>query len=98
MSFFSNFRADRLIAQIKSSTDILGTESQKSVARLKELGPSGIEAVLAALPDADKQATVALVDVLASLATAKSFPAYVEGLVTGSPRVVAGVLRCARAP
>ncbi len=91
MSFFSNFRADRLIAQIKSSTDILGTESQKSVARLKELGPAGIEAILAALPDADKHATVALVDVLASLATVKSFPSYVEALITGSPRVVAGV-------
>jgi eukaryotic-like serine/threonine-protein kinase len=91
MSFFSNFRADRLIAQIKSSTDILGTESQKSVAKLKELGPAGIEAILAALPDADKHATVALVDVLASLATVKSFPSYVEALITGSPRVVAGV-------
>jgi len=91
MTLFSNFRADRLIAQIKSSNDILGTEAQKAVAKLKELGPSGIEAVLAALPEADKHATVALVDVLSSLATAKSFPTYVEALVTGSPRVIAGV-------
>ena len=91
MSFFSNFRADRLIAQIKSSNDILGTETQKSVAKLKELGPSGIEAVLAALPEADKHATVALVDVLSTLATVKSFPSYVEALITGSPRVIAGV-------
>jgi hypothetical protein len=91
MSFLSNFRADRLITQIKSSNDILGTETQKSVAKLKELGPSGIEAVLAALPDADKHATVALVDVLSALATAKSFPTYVEALITGSPRVIAGV-------
>ena len=91
MSFLSNFRADRLITQIKSSNDILGTETQKSVTKLKELGPKGIEAVLAALPDADKHATVALVDVLASLATAKSFPTFVEALVTGSPRVIAGV-------
>ncbi|MGB8694134.1 MAG: HEAT repeat domain-containing protein [Steroidobacteraceae bacterium] len=91
MSFFSNFRADRLIAQITSSNDILGTETQKSVAKLKELGPGGIEAVLAALPEADKHATVALVDVLSALATAKSFPTYVEALITGSPRVIAGV-------
>ena len=91
MSFLSNFRADRLITQIKSSNDILGTETQKSVAKLKELGPSGIEAVLAALPEADKHATVALVDVLSTLATAKSFPSYVEALITGSPRVIAGV-------
>ncbi len=91
MSFLSNFRADRLITQIKSSNDILGTETQKSVAKLKELGPNGIEAVLAALPEADKHATVALVDVLSALATAKSFPIYVEALITGSPRVIAGV-------
>ena len=91
MSFLSNFRADRLITQIKSSNDILGIETQKSVAKLKELGPSGIEAVLAALPEADKHATVALVDVLSTLATAKSFPSFVEALITGSPRVIAGV-------
>ena len=35
MSFLSNFRADRLITQIKSSNDILGTETQKSVTKLK---------------------------------------------------------------
>src|SRR5882757_5865168 len=74
MAFLSNFRADRLIALIKSSNDILGTEAQKAVAKLKELGPSGIPAVLAALPDADKHATVAFVDVLAAIANVKSFP------------------------
>jgi len=91
MALFSNFRADRLITQIKSSNDILGTETQKAVAKLKELGASGIEAILAALPEADKHATVALVDVLSTLANARTFPAYVEALVTGSPRVIAGV-------
>jgi len=91
MAFLSNFRADRLIALIKSSNDILGTEAQKAVAKLKELGPAGIPAVLAALPDADKHATVAFVDVLAALANVKSFPVFVEALVQGSPRVIAGV-------
>ncbi len=91
MAFLSNFRADRLIAQIKSSNDILGAEAQKAVAKLKELGPAGIPAVLAALPDADKHATVAFVDVLAALATVKSFPVFVEALVQGSPRVIAGI-------
>src|SRR5258706_6688402 len=91
MAFLSNFRADRLIAQIKSSNDILGTEAQQAVAKLKELGSAAIPAVLAALPDADKHATVAFVDVLAALATVKSFPVFVEALVQGSPRVIAGV-------
>jgi serine/threonine-protein kinase len=91
MAFLSNFRADRLIAQIKSSNDILGTEAQKAVAKLKELGPASIPSVLAALPDADKHATVAFVDVLAALANVKSFPVFVDALVQGSPRVIAGV-------
>jgi HEAT repeat protein/tRNA A-37 threonylcarbamoyl transferase component Bud32 len=91
MSFLANFRADRLIGQIKSSTNILGTESQKAIAGLKSLGPSAIEPTLAALPDADKHATVAFVDVLAALANQKTFPAFVTALVEGSPRVIAGV-------
>jgi HEAT repeat protein/tRNA A-37 threonylcarbamoyl transferase component Bud32 len=91
MSFFSNFRADRLIAQIKGSTNVLEPETQKAAAKLKELGPSAIESVLAALPDADKHATVALVDVLAALANTKTFPVFVDALVQGSPRVIAGV-------
>ncbi len=91
MAFLSNYRADRLIAQIKSSNDILGAEAQKAVARLKDLGAASITPILASLPDADKHSTVAFVDVLAALATAKSFPFYVDALVQGSPRVIAGV-------
>ncbi len=91
MSFFSNYRSDRLITQIKSSNDLLGTEAQKAVAKLKDMGPGVIESILAALPDADKHATVALVDVLSSLATVKTFPIFVDALIQGSPRVIAGV-------
>ena len=91
MSLFSNFRADRYITQIKSSNDILGPDTQKAIARLKEVGAGAIEPVLAALPDADKQATVALVDVLATVASIKTFPQLIEAMVQGSPRVIAGV-------
>ncbi|MFO1399927.1 MAG: HEAT repeat domain-containing protein [Steroidobacteraceae bacterium] len=91
MSFFSNLRADRFIAQIKSSNDILGPETQKAIAKLKEVGAGAIEPVLAALPDADKQATVAFVDVLSTVATVKTFPQLLEAMVQGSPRVIAGV-------
>jgi len=91
MSFFSNLRADRLIAQIKSTNDLMGAETQKAIAKLKEVGAGSIDLILAALPDADKHATVAFVDVLGTLASQKTFPQYVQALVTGSPRVVAGV-------
>ncbi|HEY4881770.1 MAG TPA: HEAT repeat domain-containing protein [Steroidobacteraceae bacterium] len=91
MSFFTTLRADRLIEQIKASTNLMGAETQKAIAKLKEAGPGAIEAVIAALPEADKHATVAFVDVLATLANAKSFPKYVQALVQGSPRSIAGV-------
>jgi HEAT repeat protein/tRNA A-37 threonylcarbamoyl transferase component Bud32 len=91
MSFFSNLRADRLIAQIKSTNDLMGVETQKAIAKLKEIGAGSIELIIAALPDADKQATVAFVDILSTLATQKSFPQYIQALVQGSPRVIQAV-------
>jgi serine/threonine-protein kinase len=91
MTLFTNLRADRLIMQIKSTNDLMGAETQKAITKLKEIGPGAIENVIAALPDADKQATVAFVDVLASLASAKTFPQYIQAMVQGSSRVIAGV-------
>ncbi len=91
MSFFTNLRADRLITEIRSCTDPASPETQKAIARLKDLGPGAIESIFAALPDADKNATLAFVEVLAGLVSPKSFPIFVRGLVEGSPRVVAGI-------
>lgn len=91
MSFFTNLRADRLITEIRSCTDPASSDTQKAIARLKDLGPGAIDQVFAALPDADKNATLAFVEVLAGLVSSKSFPLYVRGLVEGSPRVVAGI-------
>jgi len=91
MSFLTTLRADRLILQIRSSTNVMAPETQKAISKLKEAGAGAIEPVIAALPEADKHATVAFVDVLAALASAKTFPLYVQALVQGSPRVIAGV-------
>jgi eukaryotic-like serine/threonine-protein kinase len=91
MSFFTNLRADRLVTEIRSATDPASPATQKAVARLKEIGPSAIESIFAALPDADKTATVAFVDVLSSLVSPKTFPQFMRGLVEGSPRVVSGI-------
>ena len=91
MAFLTNLRADRLVTSLRSSTDPTHPETQKAVARLKDLGAGAIAPVLAALPEADKNATVAFVDVLAALVSAKTFPQFAEGLVQGSPRVIAGI-------
>jgi eukaryotic-like serine/threonine-protein kinase len=90
MSFFTNLRAERLIAEIRSA----GTDdpaAHKAAAKLKELGPGGIESIFAALPEADKNATTLLVEVLTGLVNHKTFPQLMQGLVEGSPRVVSSI-------
>jgi HEAT repeat protein/tRNA A-37 threonylcarbamoyl transferase component Bud32 len=91
MSFFTNIRADRYITELKEATDVAAPNTQKAIAKLRELGPGVIEPVTAALADADKIATVAYIEVLTGLVNQKSFPKFIEAMVTGSPRVVAGV-------
>ncbi len=91
MSFFTNLRAERLITEIRSSQDLSSPGTQKAIAKLKELGPGAVEPVFAALPDSDKNSTMALVEVLGGLVSAKTFGQFMRGLVEGSPRVIAGI-------
>jgi len=91
MALFTNLRSDRLITQIKSTNKPLAEETLKSVAKLKALGPGVIEPVILSLADADKNATVALVDVLSTLVSNKTFPRYLQGLCNGNARIAAGI-------
>jgi serine/threonine-protein kinase len=91
MSFFTNLRADRLITEIRSTTDPASPVTQKAVARLKDLGAGAIEPVFAALPEAGKPATVAFIEVLAGVVSQKTFPQFVRGLVEGSAKVIASI-------
>src|SRR4051812_1419188 len=91
MSFFTNIRADRFITELKGATDVAAPQTQKAISKLRELGAGAIEPVTAALADADKIATVAYIEVLTGLVTQKPFPKFIESMVTGSPRVIAGV-------
>ncbi len=91
MSFFTNIRADRFITELKEAKDVAAPQTQKAIAKLRDLGPGAIEPVTAALADADKIATVAYIEVLTGLVNQKTFPKFIEAMVTGSPRVVAGV-------
>jgi serine/threonine-protein kinase len=91
MSFFTNIRADRFITELKEAKDVAAPQTQKAISKLRELGPGAIEPVTAALADADKIATVAFIEVLTGLVNQKTFPKFIEQMVQGSPRVVAGV-------
>ena len=91
MGFISNLRADRLITEIRGTTDAASAATQKSIGKLAELGDSGIYPILAALPDADKNATQAFCEALSRMITAKTFPTFIEAMVQGSPKVVSGI-------
>ncbi len=91
MSFFTNLRAERLIAEVRTASAAGDPAAEKAGAKLKELGPGVIDPILAALPESDKAATVILVDVLSALANPKTLPQLLQGLVEGSPRVISGI-------
>jgi HEAT repeat protein/tRNA A-37 threonylcarbamoyl transferase component Bud32 len=91
MSFFAKMRAERLIADIKSSGDADATRARKALEKLGRLGPSAIPRIIDALATADKKETAGLVRVLTAALDNKSFPQVAAGLVDGNPRTVAAV-------
>ena len=89
MSLFATLRAERLIAQIKT-----GKEPQsvaRAAAKLQTLGSAAIAPVMAALADAEKHQTLALVDVLSALINTKNIQLFLQALQQGNARTVAGV-------
>lgn len=91
MSFFSDLRAERLIAEIRGIGDPLHPDSQKALQKLARIGPGAIPKILDALAVADRKETAAYVDILTQLIDNRSFPILVQGMVDGSPRTIAGI-------
>jgi eukaryotic-like serine/threonine-protein kinase len=91
MSFFSDLRAERLIAEIRGIGDPLHPEWQKAFQKLAKIGPGAIPKILDALAVADKKETASYVEILSQMVDNRTFPILAEGLVDGSPRTVAAV-------
>ncbi len=91
MSFFSDLRAERLIAEIRGIGDTSHPDAQKAFQKLAKLGPGAIPKILDALAVADKKETAAYVEILAQLADNKTFPLIAAGLAEGSPRTIAAI-------
>jgi len=91
MSFFSNYRADRLLAEVKASGNPAGPEAQKALTKLVGLGPSAIEPLVAALTTSDKRETLAYVEALAKLIDAKTLPEVLKIMAESNGRAVAGI-------
>jgi len=91
MSFFSNYRADRLIAEVKSSGDPAGPEAKKALAKLVGLGPSAIEPLVTALTTSERRETLAYVEALAQLIDAKTLPEVFKIMADSNTRAIAGI-------
>jgi serine/threonine-protein kinase len=91
MSFFSDLRAERLIAEIRTIGNPVHPDSQKAFQKLAKLGSGAIPKILEALAVADKKETASYVDILSQLIDNKTFPAIAEGLCEDNPRTIAAI-------
>jgi serine/threonine-protein kinase len=91
MSLFANYRADRLIADIKSSGNPGGPVAQKALEKLVALGPNAIEPIIVALTTAEKKETLAYVEVLSKLIDAKTLPHVLKLMSDANGRAVSGI-------
>jgi eukaryotic-like serine/threonine-protein kinase len=91
MSLFANYRADRLIAEVKSSGNPGSPLAQKALEKLVGLGPNAIDPIVAALTTAEKKETVAYVDALSKLIDAKTLPHLLRTMADVNGRAMSGI-------
>ena len=91
MSLFANYRADRLIAEVKSSGNPGSPLAQKALEKLVSLGPSAIDPIVAALTSAEKKETVAYVEVLSKLIDVKTLPQLLKTMADTNGRALSGI-------
>ena len=91
MALFANYRADRLIAEIKAFGNPASPGAQKALAKLAALGPQAIDSIVAALTVADKKETLAYVEVLSALIDARTLPQILKIMSEANGRAIAGI-------
>jgi eukaryotic-like serine/threonine-protein kinase len=89
MSLFANYRADRLIAEVKSSPG--SPVAQKALDKLVALGSSAIEPIVSALTTAEKKETLAYVEALSRLIDTKSLPQLLKTMAEANGRAMSGI-------
>jgi eukaryotic-like serine/threonine-protein kinase len=91
MSLFSNYRAERLIAELKTNGNPNTPDGQKALQKLLSLGPSAIEPLVVALSAAEKKETVAYVEVLTKLIDSKTLPQVLKSMADANGRATSGI-------
>jgi len=89
MSLFANYRADRLIAEVKSNP---GSQlAQKALEKLIALGPDAIDPIVDALATSEKRETTAYVEVLSRLIDSKTLPILLKTMSEANGRAMSGI-------
>jgi eukaryotic-like serine/threonine-protein kinase len=91
MSLFANYRADRLIAEVKSSGNPGSPLAQKALEKLTALGSDAIDAIVDALATAEKRETAAYVEVLSRLIDSKTLPVLLKTMSEATGRAMSGI-------
>jgi eukaryotic-like serine/threonine-protein kinase len=91
MTLFANYRADRLIAEVKSSGNPASPLAQKALEKLIALGSDAIDPIVDALATSEKRETTAYVDVLARLIDSKTLPVLLKTMSEANGRAMLGI-------
>jgi eukaryotic-like serine/threonine-protein kinase len=91
MSLFANYRADRLIAEVKSSGNPGSPLAQKALEKLIALGSDAIEPIVAALSTSEKRETTAYIEALSKLIDSKTLPQLLKIMAEANGRAMSGI-------
>jgi eukaryotic-like serine/threonine-protein kinase len=91
MSVFANYRADRLIAEIRSTGNPSSPQAQKAFQKLLGLGSSAIDPIIDALSNAEKRETMVYVEILAKLIDARTLPQVLRSMAEANGRATSGI-------
>jgi serine/threonine-protein kinase len=91
MTLFANYRADRLIAEVKSSGNPSSPLAQKALEKLSALGADAIDPIVDALAASEKRETAAYVEVLSRLIDTKTLPVLLKTMSEASGRAMSGI-------
>src|ERR1700734_1225124 len=91
MSVFANYRADRLIAEIRSTGNPSSPQAQKAFQKLLALGPSAIDPIVDALSSAEKRETIVYVEILAKLIDGRTLPQVLRAMAEANGRATSGI-------
>jgi HEAT repeat protein/tRNA A-37 threonylcarbamoyl transferase component Bud32 len=89
MSLFANYRADRLIAEVKSSPG--SPLAQKALEKLIALGSDAIDPLVEALSTSEKRESTVYVEALSKLIDSKTLPHLLKTMSEANGRGMSGV-------